>query len=379
LTPDSISNLAIGDDQIVTVDVEVPDDQELGDYSGNITIYEGNTPRATADLDLTVELGNHLVIKKVRFTGERDSDTAKKDDDELKWDDDEEPRPGETITIEVEVENDFEDNIEIEDIEIEVRNDNDLDWDEDESVSDLDDGEEDTATFELEIDQDVDDDTYDIEIEVTGEDEDGNTHGETWTIELEVKKLDDDLRITDTRLIPSSLTCEDKNVRLEITIDNVGEDDQSRAVLLAENSQLGIEEIIRSIEVDEGEDVTRTMLLSLDELEAAGSYPILISVFTSGDKDDLTDVATVQLPVISCDTTDDEAEEEEEEGEEEDIEVVTPTPTVTGSFVASTSGEPSKQFIDTTSDLYMGLLIGIVVLLAVLVVVAATAVFGKKR
>ena len=379
----SASTIPAGGSVTATVTAYLPDDQDGGvDKIGTITVTgTANSEALTTTKNLNVEAANYLRIDKVEVIADEDSDSVSDDGDEFDFKKDEEPKPGETITLEITIENTFNDNIDIEDIEVEVIGDGDLDWDESDDISKIKDDDDDIITFELDIDDDVDEDTYEIEITIEGEDENGAMHYDQWTVHMEVKQIDDDLRIDDLSFSPSYATCEDRTVRLVVDYKNVGEDDQSRAVIRVGNNALDYETVIRNLEIDSGDDETETISILLPRDVEAGNYIFEVEIFTSSDEDDITDVDSIALEVRCNGVVDDDEEDEAEEDDEETtvIEVITPTPTTPGNVVSTATGSPSKEFLGGSNNLYVVLLVVIVILLIVLIVMAGASAFGGNK
>lgn len=373
----------------LTIEAYVPDDQDAGVKKiGTITVtgnQGGNTLTQTEDLNLEVE--NKLEIKRVTVTYDGDDDRV---DDGDKVNVDEEIRPGSEIQIEVEVENTFKDNIDIEDVEITIDADNnDLDWDETEDVGDIKDGDEESYTFTLNIDRDADEDTYDVTVIVTGIDENGARHEEQMTFEIEVEKKREDLLIDRLDLSKSYLACGERTTTIELRIENVGSRDVDRGTILIENDMLGIEEIIRDIEIDEGDDERFTETITVPRNADAGSYYLDVYVYTSANEEDQTDIESIQLTVEGC-PVDNGGNDEEDNGEDnsgddekDNIDVVTPptTSTPTGNVVSTVTGKPAEKGLLEGNNLTVTLLVAVIALLIVLIILAIASLTssGKKK
>lgn len=376
ISPATVANLETGQQQTITIKTDIDDNQALGTYTGTLTIaYETQSESGTieADVTLEVQLGNHLIIDKVTVRVEGESDTVKDSEDVS-----DEANPGSTVEIEIRVKNDYDENIDIEDVEVTIEADNDLDWDDESDVSKIKDGDKETFTFTFEVPSadDVDEDTYDIDIEVFGTDEDGNDHGEKWTIGLEVDKKSYDLKFAS--LSVNYIDCGATSTKLRANIENAGAKDVSKGTLLIESSALTEDVVIRSIEIGEGDDDTIEATLPLQKNLQAGEYLIQVTLYSTSNEKDETDYDTVSLIVPSCgQTTTPPSEDNNDSEEETEIDIITP-PTTTGNVVSTATGKPTKQFIGGSSNLYLGLLIVIVVLLVVLIALAASAL-GKRK
>jgi hypothetical protein len=382
LSQTSAEDLLAGQNKDVTVTVSAGSNQAIGTYNGNITVVSTNgvtTLTKTTPVSITVSMGNHLTIDKVTVDVDDQSDTVK-DGDKIA----DEANPSSTITIEIRVENDFDDNMDIEDIEVSLQADNDLDWDEEEEIDKIKDSDKETVTFTLEVpsSEDIDEDTYTIDIRVSGTDEKGNDHDETWTIELEVEKEKYDLDFTNINLNPSSIACDAQNAAASITIENIGSDDIDKGTLVIKSNVLKEDVIIRNMEIDEEDEMTKTLSLALKSNLAPGDYTLNFQLYTTGNSNDDTDFDVRTLTVLSCVNNNKPAEDKEDtEKEDTKIEVIAPTkPNVptTGNVVQTVTGTPSSKFIDTSSNMYLGLLIAIIVLLLILISIAAASLGRRK-
>ncbi|MFP4524007.1 MAG: hypothetical protein ACLFO2_01645 [Candidatus Woesearchaeota archaeon] len=375
LTPSS-TTIPAGGSIETSYTARVPEDQDSGtERIGTITAT-GTT--GSDDLTTTkyinLEVENNLIIDRTTMTVDGQSDRL--DDGDTH---DEEARPGDEVEIEVKAENTFDYDVEIEDIEVIIEADNDLEWDDEEDVKDLDEGDKETATFTFRVPEDADEDDYEITITVRGEDEEGARHGEEWTIELEVEKEAEDLRITDVDATPSYITCGgSRRVALNIDITNAGRKDLDAATLrIKSNSDLDFEEIIRSIEIDEGERTTERTTMNVPEGIPGGEYYIDVEAYTSSRESDLTSVESTNIAVEDCEPQDQNGTDDEDDDEDEDdgMEIIPPPQT---EIIDEGRGEKPGLF-DREGDLYLALLIVIAVLLVVLIIVVGANAFKPAR
>ncbi|MBU1202213.1 MAG: putative Ig domain-containing protein [Nanoarchaeota archaeon] len=287
LTPLSIASLAPGASTSITVKGYVPEDKNSGkEKIGTITATgtsAGNQVTTTANLNMQAE--NNLVIKKVRVTVNDDTDTVDDGDKITVY-------PASEIQIEVEVKNTIKD-LDMEDVNIAVYND-DLDIDEDKDISTIKDGKTTTVTLKFKIDEDADDGKHDVEIIVEGEDENGAKHGETWTLRFDVEE--EGIIIVKSTLAPSTLSCQDKSVDLNLVLKNVGTKDEDEAAIEIVATTLKYEKRLSDLSIDEDDEITRSFTIPLKDV-ASGMHAIKITAFK--DFDEQTHMKYVYVTVPS--------------------------------------------------------------------------------
>ncbi|MBC8501132.1 MAG: putative S-layer protein [Nanoarchaeota archaeon] len=308
LSQTTIASLAAGASTTVTVTGYVPDDHDAGvDNLGTITATGtggGNTVTATSTLSMQAE--NNLVIRDVDVTVNGD-DTNLDDGDDVKV------YPAAEIEMTIELKNTHS-TIDIEDIEITVEGESDLDdIDEDDDISKIKDGKKDTVTFSFTIDKDASEDTYDITITVEGEDENGATHGEIWTIEFDLEE--EGILITKSELIPETLRCGEDSFDLRLELSNVGTKDEDDAAVEIVADTLNYEKRVSNLQIDEDDEITRTYTIPVPDNADSGVHVIEIKAFQ--DFDEQTHKKYVYFTVPSG------CFPEEEEEEDTGIEVVT--------------------------------------------------------
>ncbi len=267
------------------------------------------------------------MLDKVTITSEEhDEDSYDMDDngdtvDELK--------PGEDVIIEIEAVNEYDENnddVDIKSIDVYVVIDEngDLDVDEKEDMDRLKAEEEDSVTIEFDIEDDIDPDDFEGLIYVIGNDEFGARHGQKLELDFEVVRKTYDFVIKKAELNYDAVSCSRNNM-FDLKIESIGTRGDDEIFISVENEYLGIDFEIRNIELDDydGSDTTWSKSISFtvpDDL-AAGTYPIRVRVFYSGDEDDgpLADLKDVDLVVKDCQATQPEPEEEPEEDETADV------------------------------------------------------------
>ncbi|NQU98852.1 hypothetical protein HQ533_05265 [Candidatus Woesearchaeota archaeon] len=324
-SPSSVSSLLAGASTAVTVEGYVPDDQDAGSESiGAITATgTGNASQVTATSTLSMGAENNLIIKDVDVT-------VNGDDESLDDGDDVKVFPVAEIEMVIELKNTHSD-LNIEDIEVTVEGEDDLDdIDEDDDISKIKDGKKDTVSFSFTIDEDAEDGNYDIEIIVEGEDENGAMHGETWTIEFELDE--EGIIITKAEMIPESLRCGEDSFDLRIELTNVGTKDEDDIAIEIESTTLDYEKRVSDLEIDEDDEITRTLTVDVPANADSGTHVIEIRAFM--DFDEQTHRKYLYFTVPSSCTVEDE---------EDEIVVVTPDDT-------DDEEEEDFEFVDAGTD-----------------------------
>lgn len=374
------TNLGPGQTMNIEVSADVPLDQDSGISNLGQMKITGNAGGSAVTLtkDITLEAVNHLVIDQIEVDVDGKSDKLRSPGTV-----DEEAELGDDITITVKVENTFDENIDIEDIEVRIDS-NDLDPidGEREDMSDLGDGDDDEVEFSFNLDPDdvdADDEPFDITIKVTGEDENGATHEDEWVITLEMDVKSRDVKIKDAQLVPSTVSCEAKDVRITFELDNIGTRDLDDILVQAIIDDLNTGKTMRDIELDEGDDDSYTMTVPLPANLKAGLYIVELKAFPDSDNDDETDSELLDL-TVQCGTPSNNEEDEEEPNTTggTGINVQTGgTPTVPVSGQLVTTGSGSSTSIFTQGGAYLWVLILLTVLVLVMVILLAVRLTKK--
>ncbi|MBW2984775.1 S8 family serine peptidase [Candidatus Woesearchaeota archaeon] len=291
-----------------------------------------------------------------------------------------EAEPGSTVEFEIVVENLFDStngNLDIEDIEVDIAikdidDGDDLKQEEDEF--DLDPGDDKTIRFSFDIPLIVEDGTFDVEISVRGEDESGRVHEVEWTVFLEVEKETHQIIIDDIHLTPSSVRCNQYST-LSVELINLGAEDEEDVVIEVESVELGLGITDEGIELEEGiDDDSRyegSYRFKVEEDVDPGSYPITVRVYR--DEDNQEAYETVNLAVLSCETTSTSQQQVS----------VGATPPIYPYEIPPYADmqEPKTEVSFTDSDWYLTLLaMGFVILLGgVIFMVGAVIILNKKK
>ncbi|MHA2023257.1 MAG: putative S-layer protein [Candidatus Thorarchaeota archaeon] len=363
------TTLAAGANAIVTLTAKVPEDLDAVSSQlvagpmdiGNILVSgdtQNGTVQGTGDIEMQVK--NNLVIRDVDI--EINGINEDVDDDEEV----DEIQPGDRISIAIEIENLFSDNtdetdIDIDDIEIKIEiDDNDFDVDEDDDIGTLNAEEEEVIEFKFTVPDDLEEDDYDMTIEVFGKDEFGGAHGEKWEITLKVEREQHDIVISKSSLSPRTVIC-DRRTTLSVTVMNVGQSDEDEVAIEATNSDLGILERVKNLDLEEDDRITRTFRLDIPQDVKPGTYVIQVDAMYSNDIP--TDVALLDLTVKDCGPT----VAPTPKPTTKPVIQPTPTPTVDEPVVIPPVMEPTQESSSTLA--YIIILIFAILVMAVVGVV----------
>ncbi len=267
--------------------------------------------------------------------------------------------PGEDdLTLIVVAANGFSssDELEIEDVEATIVLDDDTDsswdWDdvdESESIGTIDYGDEEEEEIDFSITDEVDDyDDYEAEVYLTGEDENGAKHGAKLTIRLDLDRESYDFNIDRAELGLSTLACT-RTTELDIKIESLGRKGDDELALYVKSDALGIDYEKTDIELEEyGDDdsYTKRIPITVPDDFKAGTYPINIKVYYSGDEDDgvHADEIDRSLKVEDCQSS---GSSDDGDGDDGNSEVVT-VPVADGDDTDTSDGDSSAE--DDTDD-----------------------------
>ena len=281
----SVGTIAPGSSVNVFVRATIPANEDGGEHDiGDIVV---SSPQVTKTIrNVLINPLSSLRIKNVEVDSDDLDDGGSADIE-----------PGTSVDVEVEVENIGSEDME--DIEVEVRildiRDGNRDIEEDADEFDLDAGDEETATVGVNIPDDLDEDSYDLIIEVRGVDDNGARHVATLRGELDVNKEDHDLRLS-AELSAAEISCT-RTPTVDVTVRNLGEDDEDDVRITATSSALGVSEEASDLDVDEGDRLHRSFVLTLTQARE-GSYSIDVRVYR--DNNDLEDTASLPLRITAC-------------------------------------------------------------------------------
>ena len=377
--PSDGSVLDVGESIEVTVEMRVPEQLDAVDKKGRKTgfnvaditfhaTHSGGTFSKTVNVEMEAE--NKLIIDdaKISFNGE--TETIDEDDKV------EDVRPGDEILMEFQIENRYNDDedVDIEDIEIIVEGGRDIDVEEEESIDDLNPEDTDSVEIDFQIDEDANRGNEDLEITLLGEDENGARHGEMWEITLEIEKPDHEIGINSVILNPVTVSCE-RSTDITVEIRNTGRRDEDETYIKIINSELDYERTSERLDLDDGDEVTRTYTIPVPEETLPGQYRISVETYYDTIRRSVTD--TTLLVKEACERK--PASEPEKDGGEIVVVTQPPAPEPERPEVNRDTTPPADDAADETEKGFMESNVFIVLLIVgYLAVLCGGAIFAFR-
>lgn len=363
-------DLGPGQNKAIVLEVTVPKNQDSGIESNAGTLRITSEETNVKNLPVSLETKTMLEFTKFEVEVGGKSATSVSNEETVS----KTAKPGDEIKFDMSVKNLYSasDDVKIEDVTITITGlDDDFDNEEETDEFDISENQDRNKDLTITVPEKINEGTYDFEVFVSGDDENGATQELTWTVSIEVSKDSDDVRIEEAKFGSETLSCV-RTTELRVTIANYGSDSQDKAALVIFSPDLGINENIMNIYLDENfddddNDFTKTVAISLPDSFKAGSYPVTIKAYRNNDKE--MDEKIIYLKVEDCPQVD-------EEEEEETTVVITPPTTGTGSGSTGTTGTATGivETVETSftnSTAFILLLVGLdlVILLVAIVLV----------
>ncbi|MBU3941760.1 MAG: hypothetical protein KKF74_02500, partial [Nanoarchaeota archaeon] len=222
-------------------------------------------------------------------------------------------------------------------------------------------------SLEFDLPTNVDEGSYDVKIVVEGKEAKSpyTKHRVEWRLTLEVKKEKHDMKLERAEFDQSTLSC-DRETTFSVKLVNFGSSDEDELILTIENSALGINIKQEDIEIDEGDDWSKSYTITVSDDVAPGIYKVVTKMYYDSsdyyDKEfELNAYGSTDLVISKCVVTppvEEEVPEEEEEG------VIIVEPTEGEGQEAPTGGEVTREISFQDTSLYLVLLVTAVVILA---------------
>ncbi len=231
----------------------------------------------------------------------------------------------------------------------------------------------------------VDEDDYEVQIVVEGEDSEySQEHRVEWTLTLRVDKEKHDMDLKRAEFDQVTLSC-DRETTFNVKLVNFGSSDEDDLILTIQNNALDINLKEEDIEIDEGDDWSKSYTITVDDDVAPGTYKVVTKMYY--DKSDYYDkefelnaYGSTNLIIKKCVVTTPIEEEEEEEVPEDEGEIiiVEPTEGEEGEEVpTATGGEVTKEISFQDTSLYLVLLVATVVILGLILLVMFFKLLSK--
>jgi hypothetical protein len=261
----------------------------------DISLKSGSS--TVASFSSFMQRENKLEIKDIDVVIGDDTQSISDEDDEV-----EDVKPGDRVTLKIKAKNTFKDD---DDVEIDADGGQweiygDVDEEDDLDFGDLgagDESDEEDGEFDFKVGDDVDEDDYKFEIIVSGEDEFGAKHGERLTTKFNVNKNRHEIKINDIKVMPTSLDCGD-SFTVKVDISNIGQKNEDEVSIRIENSDLNIDSWKTNIDLDNGDETTKTFDLSIPSDAETGSKAFTVTAYY--DYNEETDRDTFNIEVSTC-------------------------------------------------------------------------------
>jgi len=294
---DQSFNLASG----ATYDVELSIEQDIsgtdqGIEEDAVSVLVETVSGQSDTFVLDADIVSMFELKEIEFHVNDNSDNSMDEGDSDDDDADQDVEPGDKIEMFFEIENLFDEDYRHGDLDFEItvtlddRNfgediDEDLDFTLDSGdETDIDD---DDFKVEFNVPNDAEeDDEYELEIRVVAEDENNVEYELEWLAHLSVERDDDDVRIDEVTVTPSSPACGDI-ISISVDVVNYGSDDQDHAAVTVISSELDID-LEEEFSLDPGsssdnDEVVQFSTYLPDDIEE-GTYEIEVKVYYDYNK-----------------------------------------------------------------------------------------------
>jgi len=357
-------------------------DTKTGTTTCTVTVNDGHGGTNSNTFTINVNRKSMLEIYDLDVYVDDSKDSNLDDGDTIG----KEAKPKSNIKFDFVIKNLFDedtDDIEIENIFITV------------TIKEIDDGddlEEETKEFNLDAEEKssiqsvefdlptaVDEGEYDVEIVVEGEEAKSpyTEHRVEWTLTLDVEKEKHDMNLERAEFEQSTLSC-DRETTFYVKLVNFGSSDEDELILTIENSALGINIKQEDIEIDEGDDWSKSYTITVADDVLLGTYKVITKMYYDSsdyyDKEfELNAYGSTDLIIKKCEVIT-PVEEEEEEGE---VIIVEPT-AEEEEETTPTTGEITREVSFQDTSLYLVLLVTAVVILAGIFLVMISRLFPKR-
>jgi len=354
------ASIASGDSTTFTARVYFPIDQDSGRKTiGDLLINYDTNQQMSEDIFLITESFLEVDRLKLYLNGDSEGSIDEGDNIDVEIDDE--------VELRIKLENtdntyNFEDGIEltleIDDLDIEEDADYDDDLDEGDTSDEID--------MEFEIPSDEDDGIVEAILTITAEDENGAEHVIEYNFEFDVDKPSHMIKIQDVTLATSTVRS-GRLAEIQVEIENTGKKDEDEVYIEVLNSNLNIEEKIGPFDLDEGDDITRSLSFEIPENTESGEYTLYIRTYY--DRNDFSDSELISINIIQ-DSSSGSSSSGNSGTTGNQGTTVTTNPDPTSPLNNPEYGEPiESNFFGSDSSVLVLLIILIVVMIGVITVI----------
>ncbi len=390
---DSNFDLETGATTTITVDIVVDLSSGLFDqgtytdiFDLDISLLSGGS--STENFD--AEVLPMFTINEILFYIDDDEEGNMNDDDSNDGNSDIDVKPGDEVTIYFNIENLFDKDFRDGDLDFTITaemDDSDFGDDIDEDVDftidaskDVDENDDDASiTFTVPIDAD-EGDGYELVLTFEAQDGDNAEYTAEWIAEINVERENDDVRIDDLSVYPTSIEC-GESFGLTIDIINYGSNKQNDFFIAVDGEELGIDDdetIDLGRGYDSDNDDTVTFQFFVDDDQAEGEYDITVRTYYDGG-DDLADSDQISIDV-TC--SEEEVVVDDDADEEEVVTIILAADDTSADEDADTTSETNKistvEKSYSSNDVQFGLTVALIILV-VLAILALLLVGLRKK
>ena len=261
------------------------------------------------------------------------------------------------------------------------------------TYKDLDPGDSDTDELTFNIDKTAEEGTYNLKLTLTGRDDtDGTKYEVNQTITVRVEKESHNVDFTRYTVDPSTVTCT-RTATLNVELTDLGRNDEDIQYTLKANKELGIEEKIELVKLQEGvlgDDGTtfkKQYTFNIPTNVKPGPYSIDSEVYF--DNDQLKQTKSAILVIADCGstttTTDNSVAQPKQPVKTQTVDVVTTqntpsqTPITTPTTAVATLPSQSSGLFDNSGYIVLLVVAIVVVLLVIIFLLVAIARSGRKN
>ena len=299
----TVTTLAPGQYADISLSAYVPKEEDSGVHDiGQITVTGDGMSPLTKNLQMNAQ--SMLEITKVKFEMANAGTDSMSSAGTVGKD----AEPDDSIDVTVTVKNLYSSSTDNRmDVDLETTSSTlDAADDETDSLSSLDPNERDDLTFSFTLDPreyDVRDSPFDITLKVTGTDDNGAQHTDSWDVRLRLNVESKDVRISNERLGTSYLSCNDRTVRVDYSLVNVGKNDLDNAMINTIIPDLSVSKWNRQISLDTSDSRDFSETLTLPSNVQPGTYSVEIRGYADTGSSDLTDTQIIPFTIKACTTT----------------------------------------------------------------------------
>ena len=306
---ESLLQLSASSSADITIKGTIPVNVDQGQEEiGKLKITDSTE---TKEYSVYIDVKSMLEIKKIKVIVNGDEEkTIDEDNEEIK-----NLNPGDKIELRFQLENLFDEDYDDGEIdgEIAIKLDNSDfgdDVDEEEEFF-IEAGEKLTSNDEeivlsFDVPMDAEDEDYQLEVEIEGKDDNKAKYQETWTINLEIERENDDVRVDLFTISPSEVSCS-REVKFVTKVVNYGKNRQKHAALSIYNTNLDLdihENFLLERGTNDDNEYFKEVLVDISDDVMAGTY--LISATAYYDYSTYSDKQNVNLIVKECSTSADD-------------------------------------------------------------------------